>query len=61
MRVRVEEREGLPREAAFRRLLKDFRWRVEKAGILTDARKAAVFEKPSEKRHKKARARRVCE
>jgi len=56
-RVRVEAPNGPVDERAFRRLLKEFRHRVEKAGIPADVRMHAVYEKPSAKRARKRRER----
>ena len=48
--VRVKENES------FERALRRFKKRCEKAGILSDLRKHRHFEKPSERRKRKANA-----
>lgn len=52
--VQVRVVEGEPIEIA----LKKFKKKVQKAGILTDVRRRAHFEKPSVKRKRKAAAAR---
>ncbi len=48
--VRIKENES------FERALRRFKKRCEKAGILSDLRKHRHFEKPSERRKRKANA-----
>jgi small subunit ribosomal protein S21 len=52
MEVRVKENES------FERALRRFKKKCEKAGILSDLRKHRHFEKPSERRKRKANAAR---
>jgi len=56
-RACVKAPDGPQDRWGFERLLKKFRWRVEKAGILNMCKDAAVYEKPSQRRHRERRCR----